>query len=96
MPFLDYPLADLQVYRPDVREPVDFDEFWAATLAEHSVKDAASDIRITPSQSTLHVIDAWDVTFPGFGSQVIHARYTRPAGVTELLPIIVEFVGYGG
>ena len=96
MPFLDYPLTELQAYRPDVREPADFDEFWAATLAEHSVKDPSSAISMTPSRSTLHVIDAWDVTFPGFGSQVIHARYTRPAAVTEQLPIVVEFVGYGG
>ena len=36
----DMPQAELEVYRPDVREPADFDEFWADTLAQARAHDA--------------------------------------------------------
>jgi cephalosporin-C deacetylase len=41
-------------------------------------------------------IDAWDVTFPGFGGEPIKAWYRRPAGVAADLPVVVHFQGYGG
>ncbi|WP_139195252.1 acetylxylan esterase, partial [Curtobacterium sp. MCBA15_001] len=34
MPLTDLPLTELRSHRPTVREPDDFDAFWAATVAE--------------------------------------------------------------
>ena len=42
------------------------------------------------------MIDAFDVTFAGFGGQPIKAWLTRPAGRRGDLPAVVEFIGYGG
>ena len=37
----------------------------------------------------------WDVTFRGFGGDPVRAWYSRPAGVREPLPAVVEYAGYG-
>ena len=94
MPFFDLPIAQLEVYRPDVPEPADFDEFWATTLADHPVDLAG--VTLEPTAAHLTGLDCWDVTFAGFGGMPIRAWYLRPRGVTEDLPAVVEFIGYGG
>jgi cephalosporin-C deacetylase len=51
--------------------------------------------RYTPAGNDLALLDAWDVTFAGFGGHPIRAWYTRPAGVDHALPAVVEYAGYG-
>ena len=44
----------------------------------------------------LTLIDTWDVTFAGHDGSPIRAWYNRPAGVEAELPVVVEYLGYGG
>ncbi|MBO3100511.1 acetylxylan esterase [Cellulomonas fengjieae] len=94
MALFDLSLPDLERYLPELDEPEDFDEFWAGTLAEARTFDLA--LTVTPVDTGLTVIDAFDVTFAGFGGHPIKAWVTRPAGVAGDLPAVVELIGYGG
>ena len=94
MALFDLPLPELERYLPELDEPADFDEFWSTTLAEARSFDLG--LTVTPADTALTVIDAFDVTFAGFGGQPIKAWVTRPAGVEGDLPAVVELIGYGG
>ncbi|MCP2322973.1 cephalosporin-C deacetylase [Hamadaea flava] len=93
MALFDLPLDQLRRYAPEVPEPADFAEFWATTLGSAAAKPVLIDVR--PEPSDLALIDCWDVTFAGFGGDPIRAWYSRPAGRSEALPAVVEFLGYG-
>lgn len=92
MPFFDLPIDQLREYRPAVAEPSDFEEFWTTTLNESQ----AELLSMSPVGEALRGISAWDVTFAGYGGQEIRAWYLRPADTTQDLPLVVEYVGYGG
>ncbi|PFG38996.1 cephalosporin-C deacetylase [Georgenia soli] len=94
MPLYDLPLAELETYRPDVPEPVDFDEFWARTLAE--ARTAEVDVRLARVDTGLTLVETYDVTFAGFGGHPVRGWLTRPAGQAGPLPAVVEYLGYGG
>ncbi|WP_405373072.1 MULTISPECIES: acetylxylan esterase [unclassified Microbacterium] len=94
MPRFDLPLADLRDYRPEVREPADFGEFWATTLT--SSRSAGGDVIVTPVATPLRTIDAFDVTFPGYGGDPVKAWLLLPAHRDGALPAVVEYNGYGG
>lgn len=92
--FFDLPLEELQRYCPGRNEPLDFDQFWAQTLV---------DARTVPMVPVLHpyaieaaTIEAFDVTFPGFGGQPIKAWALVPRRRSGKLACVVEFIGYGG
>lgn len=94
MPYFDLSLEELQVYKPERSEPADFDQFWDATL-----KDARSypiNAQFEPYDAGLKALDVFDVTFLGFGGHPIKGWYLRPAGISDPLPCVVEFLGYGG
>ncbi|MEU4335235.1 acetylxylan esterase [Micromonospora lupini] len=93
MPHSDPTLDQLERYVPAVAEPEDFDQFWRATLAEAATRPVLVDVR--PEPTDLRLLDSWDVTFAGFGGDPVRAWYTRPAGVREPLPAVVEYAGYG-
>ncbi|QKS22097.1 acetylxylan esterase [Curtobacterium sp. Csp1] len=81
------PLDQLRAYRPEVRRPADLDAFWADTIA------AAR----TAGAGTAPALDVQDLTFPGFGGDPVRAWVSRPAGTADQdLPVVVEFLGYGG
>ena len=84
MALFDLPLPELERYLPVLDEPEDFDEFWAATLAEARTFDLG--LTVSPVDSGLTVIDAFDVTFAGFGGHPIKAWVTRPAGRSGTCP----------
>jgi len=92
MPLFDLPLAELATYRPDVREPADFDASWAATLA--GARDGAAVLHARPVDNRLALVDTWDVAFRGYGGHPIRAWFSRPAGDANL-PVVVEYLGYG-
>lgn len=94
MPRFDLSPAELRSYLPDVPEPADFDEFWAATLRDHCPSDATPTLTRVPSR--LALAEVWDVTFAGFDGHPIKAWLLLPAGAEGPLPGVVEFVGYGG
>lgn len=94
MPFFDLPLEALESYTPDRPEPADFDAFWQTTLDE--ARQHPLNATFTPYDTGLKLIEAWDVTYAGYGGQPIKGWYIRPKGVTEALPCVVEYIGYGG
>ncbi len=92
MPQFDLPLAQLRDYRPEVREPADFDASWAATLAQARRDAAVLDAR--PVDNRLALVETWDVTLRGYGGHPVKAWFTRPSGDANL-PAVVEYLGYG-
>ena len=44
----------------------------------------------------LTLIDTWDVSFAGHDGTPVRAWYNRPAGAAADLPVVVEYIGYGG
>jgi cephalosporin-C deacetylase len=94
MPLFDLPLAELETYRPEIEEPDDFDDFWQRTLAEARSHELA--LRVEPVRTPLRQLDVFDVTFAGFGGHPVKAWYTRPAGISADLPVIVSYIGYSG
>lgn len=94
MPRFDLDLCELENYRPEIREPKDFDEFWRRTLDEN-VFDS-SEICFQKIETSLKTVEVWDIQFPGFGGHPIRAWYVFPAGTQKRLPTIIQFQGYGG
>ena len=85
---------ELWDYRSDVRFPVDFDQFWNQTLVETSSYDLA--VTFEPVDIGLMTIDLFDISFAGFGGERIRGWFITPTTAEGLLPIVVEYVGYGG
>lgn len=94
MTIFDFPLEQLQTYRPDRKEPLDFDLFWKSTLDE---------ARAYPLKATFEKVDfglvaqeTLDVTFNGFGGQPVKGWLILPKQRAGKLPCVVEYIGYGG
>ena len=94
MPHFDLSIEELRSYRPEIAVPADLDAFWQGTLAE--ARAFGGGPVVTPVEPALPGVDVWDVTFPGFGGHPIKAWYSRPAGASGDLPVIVQFQGYNG
>ncbi|MEV0097171.1 acetylxylan esterase [Streptomyces sp. NPDC050738] len=94
MALFDLPLDQLPSYRSRSTEPADFDQFWEKTLGEARSHDL--DARFEPVDTGLTGVDVFDVTFAGFGGQPVKGWFVLPAGTTEPLPVVVQFIGYGG
>jgi cephalosporin-C deacetylase len=90
----DLPLDELVAYRPDVREPDDFDAFWTRTLDEARTHDL--DVRSEEVDTPYRTVRVRDVAFSGFGGDRIGAWFTVPRGDDGPLPAVVEFIGYNG
>jgi cephalosporin-C deacetylase len=94
MALFDLPLDALRAHRSASVQPSDFDDFWARTLAEARTHDL--DARFERVHTGLSTLESYDVTFAGFGGHPVKGWFTLPAGTTQPLPLIVEFIGYGG
>src|SRR5690348_13101424 len=94
MPRFDMDPHALREYRPEVREPADFDAFWAETIA--SSRAAGEEVRYHRVASPFTLVDVYDVTFSGYAGEPVRAWLTVPAGADEPLPAVVEYNGYGG
>ena len=92
--FTDLTEAELRQHRSDLREPADFDAFWAETLAE--ARSCGDPVTATPVPTPLAAVDVFDVTFPGFAGQPVRAWLRVPRGAPTPLPTVVQYVGYGG
>ncbi|WP_328354709.1 acetylxylan esterase [Streptomyces sp. NBC_00445] len=93
MPVFDLPLPELEHRRPALDEPADFDAFWRDTLREAERPEPL--LSVHPVETGLRLTRTWDVTFRGFAGEPVRAWFSRPAGMPEPLPAIVEFAGYG-
>ncbi len=85
---------ELWDYRSEVQFPADFDQFWVDTLAEAATHDLA--VTTEPVNVGLVTLDVFDVSFAGFGGHTIRGWFISPSGVEGPLPIVVQYVGYGG
>jgi cephalosporin-C deacetylase len=94
MAYFDLPKDELERYRPEIREPKDFDGFWKDTLDR--AKAARREPKFTKVDSRLTSQDVYDVEFSGFAGDPIRAWLLVPRGAGKKLPCVVEFVGYGG
>jgi cephalosporin-C deacetylase len=98
VPTFDLPLDELQRYAPDLREPEDFDAFWASTLDD--AREHELDVRLEPVESGLLAVRTWDVSFNGFGGDRIRGWLHIPRVAlrtgTGKLPAVVQYQGYGG
>jgi len=94
MAYFDLPLDQLRTYRPQRDEPPDFDAFWQSTLAE--TRQYSLDAQFEAADFGLETLDTYDVTFCGYGGQAVKGWFIVPHGITKPLPVIVEFIGYGG
>src|SRR5699024_4332237 len=95
MALFDLSLDALREYRPPLAEPADLDTFWDETLTRS--REAADPIlTLERADNALTLIDTWDVSFAGHDGTPVRAWYNRPAGATADLPVVVEYIGYGG
>ena len=51
---------------------------------------------LTPAGTTLRAVEVFDVIFPGFGGHPVKGWLMLPKQRTERLPLIVQYIGYGG
>ena len=93
MPFFDFPLDQLREYKPDVKCPGDFEEFWTQTLAE---SPGSAPLAVDHVDAQFSGISVFDVTIPGFEGEPVKAWFLRPENTQGPVPLIVEFAGYGG
>lgn len=96
MPLFDLPLDQLRSYQPQTDPPADLEGFWRDTISES--RQFPMNARFQPIDCGLSGIQAFDVTYPGFGGQEIKAWYLLPANIqpNTSLPCIIEYIGYGG
>ncbi len=92
--FVDWSLPELRAYRPTPDEPADFDEFWATSLAEAATHELAP--TFVPYPAGLTHADVYDVRFSGWGGERVAAWLYLPRGAEAPLPVVVQYVGYGG
>ncbi len=94
MAFFDLPLEELQTYKPERPEPPDFGQFWDATLDE--ARNHPLNPIFEPVDTGLVTVEAFDVTFNGYGGQPIKGWLLLPRQRRGPLPCVVEYIGYGG
>src|SRR5699024_10735515 len=95
MALFDLPLEALWEYRPQLSEPEDLMPFWEGTLSQ--AREASSPLlALERVDNGLTLIDTWDVTFAGHDGSPVRAWYNRPARAEADLPVVVEYLGYGG
>lgn len=94
MPFPDLVHPAIDTYESAVQTPTDFAEFWASTLAE--ARALGGEVSMVPADTTLKLVEVFDVTFPGFGGHPIKGWLMLPRERSGKLPLVVQYVGYGG
>ncbi|KKB07361.1 acetylxylan esterase [Devosia chinhatensis] len=94
MPFPDLVHPLLDAYESSVTLPEDFSAFWASTLAE--ARTFSTEVSLVPADTTLRLVEVFDVTFPGFGGHPVKGWLVLPRDHAAALPLVVQYVGYGG
>jgi cephalosporin-C deacetylase len=94
VPFPDFVQPLLRSYESAVTMPEDFNAFWQSTVDE--ARAQGGEVMVTPAETTLKLIEVFDVTFPGFGGHPVKGWLVLPRERTGPLPLVVQYVGYGG
>jgi cephalosporin-C deacetylase len=92
--FVDKPLEELRAYRPEVAEPEDFAEFWAAEVV--AARELGGEPSFDAVETPIRAAEVLDVTFPGHGGAPIKAWLLTPREPLAGAAFVVEYVGYGG
>ena len=94
MAFFDLSREELHSYIPQLREPEDFDQFWATTL--DACRDYPLEPRFTSVDVGMRLVETFDCSFAGYGGQRINGWLLLPPGDAKSLGCIVQYIGYGG
>ncbi len=94
MALIDKPLEELRTYKPGREEADDFDVFWAETMA--AARSHPLQAQFAPVDIGLRTVDVLDVTYNGYGGQPIKGWLVLPKDRAQPLPVVVEYIGYGG
>jgi cephalosporin-C deacetylase len=94
MPFTDLMHPELGAYTSNVAMPGDFADFWNSTIAKS--RAVGGTVSVVKAPTTLKAVETYDVTFPGFGGHPIKGWLIRPARFEGRLPLVVQYIGYGG
>lgn len=86
----DLPRDQLESYKPVLKEPEDFVQFWKSGITDGRILSAQ------PVDTGLRKIEVLDVSFAGWAGTEVKAWLIRPAGETGKLPCVIEYLGYGG
>ena len=90
----DLSIDELRKFKPDRKEPADFDTFWDKTISE------AKDYDLNPvyiqKDFGLTLFETYDVQFNGYAGQPIKGWFILPKNYKMPLPCVVEYIGYGG
>ena len=92
MALYDLPLDELRRYTPERVEPPDLDGFWERTLVEAA--SAATDPAAVPVAGVPASVQAYDLTFSGFGGDPVRAWLVLPAGDGSPVGGVVQLAGY--
>ncbi|MDQ1737350.1 MAG: cephalosporin-C deacetylase [Pseudonocardiales bacterium] len=94
MPLYDMPLAEMRCYDPQNVAPNDLALFWQNTLAEAGNIPIGAEF--TPVDTGLQLIETFDVSYAGFDGDVIRGWLHLPVHRSGRLPVVVQYIGYGG
>lgn len=94
MAYFDLPLNELENYSAPIFPPDDFDIFWERTL--NDVRAYSLNPIFDPVDFGIRTLETYDVSFAGYGGQQIKGWLVLPKGITEPLPCVVQYIGYGG
>jgi cephalosporin-C deacetylase len=92
--WFDLSEEELRSYHSSQEDPVDFDDFWTGTLRQAEQYDL--NVTRQPVATGLTEVEVFDVTFAGYGGTPVRAWLRLPVARKGNLPVVVEFVGYGG
>ena len=95
MPLLDKPLAELLTYQGVNPRPLDFETYWAESLAELDAHDPQVELCKSLALS-LKNTECFDLWFTGVGGARVYAKYLRPVRIAEPAPAVIAFHGYTG
>lgn len=86
-------MRDPESARIEVELPDDFEEFWAAGLAECATHPLDPVLTEVPHRSTEKVI-VYDLSYVSYGGLRVSAWYTLPRGLPGPYPALVDIPGY--
>lgn len=90
----DLSIDELRKFKPDRKEPEDFDAFWEKTISD-AEKHELNAI-FTPKDFGLTMFETFDAQFNGYAGQPIKGWFILPKDQDKPLPCIVQYIGYGG
>lgn len=93
MLYFEQQIKEYETYKPPLTKTEDFNTFWEDTLKESEQLPLQS--HLVREDYPIKQIEAYKVTYQGFGGTPIRGHYILPKDAKENLPCIVLYHGYG-